>query len=100
MKKKILFLTILLTFLLVPTFVIGAYSYNYDFFKNPIYSSEGLTFKDAIYDENTYRVTNGLHPKVDKEIVLPPENLHADNHGVALAMELIPENCNFLIDIF
>lgn len=48
MKKKILFLTILLTFLLVPTFVIGAYSYNYDFFKNPIYSSEGLTFKDAI----------------------------------------------------
>lgn len=48
MKKKTLFLTILLTFLLVPTFVIGAYSYNYDFFKNPIYSSEGLTFKDAI----------------------------------------------------
>lgn len=60
MKKKILFLTILLTFLLVPTFVIGAYSYNYDFFKNPIYSSEGLTFKDAIsytemFKNDTYK---------------------------------------------
>ena len=60
MKKKLLFLTILLTFLLVPTFVIGAYSYNYDFFKNPIYSSEGLTFKDAIsytemFKNDTYK---------------------------------------------
>ncbi len=55
MKKKILFLTILLTFLLVPTFVIGAYSYNYDFFKNPIYSSEGLTFKDAIDFEEIFK---------------------------------------------
>lgn len=56
-------------------------------------------FSVAIHDENTYRATNGLHPKVDKEIVLPPDNLHADNHGVALAMELIPENCNFLIAV-
>ena len=56
-------------------------------------------FSVAIYDENTYKATNRLHPKVDKEIVLQPENLHADNHGVALAMELMPENCEYLIAI-
>ena len=53
----------------------------------------------AIYDENTYNATNSLHPKVDKQIILPAENLHADNHGVAMAMELIPENCDYLIAI-
>lgn len=53
----------------------------------------------AIYDKNTYKATEGVHPKADKEIILPPENLHADNHGVALAMRQIPENCDYLIAI-
>lgn len=75
MKKKILFLTILLTFLLVPTFVIGAYSYNYDFFKNPIYSSEGLTFKDAIgysemFKNDSYQDTKNFIGKASKFINL------------------------------
>lgn len=56
-------------------------------------------FSVAIYDENTYNATKGVHPKADKEIVLSPKNLHADNHGVALAMEQIPENCDYLIAI-
>ena len=56
-------------------------------------------FSVAIYDENTYKATNRLHPEVDKEIILSPENLHADNHGVALAMEHMPENCDYLIAI-
>lgn len=56
-------------------------------------------FSVALYDENTYKATNRLHPKVDKEIILPPENLHADNHGVAMAMKLIPENCNYMIAV-
>lgn len=56
-------------------------------------------FSVAIYDENTYKATNRLHPKVDKEIILPPENLHADNHGVALALELIPEDCDYMLAI-
>ncbi len=56
-------------------------------------------FSVAIYDENTYKATNRLHPGVDKEIILSPENLHADNHGVALAMEHMPENCDYLIAI-
>ena len=38
----------------------------------------------AIYDENTYRATAGMHPFADKEIVLWPKGLHADNHGVTL----------------
>ena len=53
----------------------------------------------AIYDENTYRVTESIHPKADKEIVLPPKDLHADNHGVALAMEQLPEHCDYLIAV-
>ncbi|MBQ8409017.1 MAG: sn-glycerol-1-phosphate dehydrogenase [Clostridia bacterium] len=53
----------------------------------------------AIYDENTYRATVGLHPKADKEIILDPKGLHADNHGVALAMEQLPEGCDYLIAV-
>lgn len=53
----------------------------------------------AIYDENTYRATSGMHPNVTKEIILDPQNLHADNHGVALAMEQIPEACDYLIAV-
>ena len=53
----------------------------------------------AIYDENTYRATSGMHPNVTKEIILDPQNLHADNHGVDLAMEQIPEACDYLIAV-
>ena len=53
----------------------------------------------AIYDENTYRVTSGAHPNADKEIILRPEGLHADNRGVALAMEQLPDNCDYLIAV-
>jgi glycerol-1-phosphate dehydrogenase [NAD(P)+] len=53
----------------------------------------------AIYDENTYRATSGMHPNVTKEIILDPKSLHADNHGVALAMEQIPEACDYLIAV-
>lgn len=53
----------------------------------------------ALYDENTYNATKGLHPKTDKEIVLPSENLHADNDGVGLALEQIPDKCDYLIAV-
>ena len=53
----------------------------------------------AIYDENTYRATVGMHPKVSKEIILCPDGLHADNHGVSLAMERLPEKCDYLIAV-
>ena len=53
----------------------------------------------AIYDENTYKATEKVRPKADKEIILSPENLHADNHGVGLAIEQLPEKCDFLIAV-
>ena len=53
----------------------------------------------AIYDENTYRATSGMHPNVTKEIILDPKSLHADNYGVALAMEQIPEACDYMIAV-
>lgn len=53
----------------------------------------------VIYDENTYKATANAHPDADIEIILPPKNLHADNHGVALASEQIPKNCDFLIAV-
>ena len=53
----------------------------------------------AIYDENTYKVTLGNHPKADKEIILNPKGLHADNEGVALAMEQLPKSCDYLIAV-
>lgn len=53
----------------------------------------------AIYDENTFKATDGKHPKANFEIILPPENLHADNHGVELAWEQIPKEVDYLIAV-
>ena len=39
----------------------------------------------VIYDENTYEALQGKRPKAKQEIILPPENLHANEHGVDLA---------------
>ena len=52
----------------------------------------------AIYDKNTYEVTKGVHPKVDKEIILDSNGLHADNYGVAAAMGQLPD-CDYLIAV-
>ena len=41
----------------------------------------------VIYDENTYEALRGKHPKGKQEIVLSPENLHANERGVELAKE-------------
>lgn len=53
----------------------------------------------AIYDENTYRATADRHPSVLKEIILPPDGLHADNRGVELALSEIPDNIDYLIAV-
>ena len=65
-----------------------------------IVSEYGLSGDSVpIYDENTYAATNGVHPTASREIILSPENLHADNHGVALAKQQLPEKCDFLIAV-
>lgn len=41
----------------------------------------------VIYDENTYAALDGKRPAAAREVILPPENLHADEHGVDAALE-------------
>ena len=55
--------------------------------------------RTAVYDENTYRATADRHPTADHEIVLSPVNLHADEHGVDLLMEKLPEDTEILIAV-
>lgn len=53
----------------------------------------------AVYDENTFEATNDRHPTVDYEVVLPQKDLHANEHGVDLLLERLPQNVDFLIAI-
>lgn len=53
----------------------------------------------AVYDENTYKATEGKHPKVDCEVILNPDNLHADEHGVELLKQKLPKETAVLIAI-
>ena len=53
----------------------------------------------AIYDENTYLATKGIHPSASYEIILTAENLHADNHGIELAEKQLPAKCDYLIAV-
>lgn len=53
----------------------------------------------AIYDENTYKATADRHPKVDFEIILPFENLHANEHGVDLLLQQLPGQAQVLLAI-
>ena len=56
-------------------------------------------FKVAVYDENTYKATADRHPVVDLEVVLDAEDLHANEHGVALLQEQLPKIVDILIAI-
>ena len=53
----------------------------------------------AVYDENTYRATEGRHPNAAWEVVLPPEGLHADEHGVALLEQRLRSGAAYLIAV-
>lgn len=53
----------------------------------------------AVYDTNTYRAVNIVHPEADYEVILPAEGLHADNHGVALLEGMLPEKLDYLLAI-
>lgn len=55
MKKKLIFFAFVLACILViPNVKVNATAYNYDFFKNAVYSSEGLAYKDTLYYENLF----------------------------------------------
>ena len=60
----------------------------------------GLTgFSVAVYDENTYAATKDRHPNARLEVVLPAEDLHADEHGVELLSKRLPKETQVLIAI-
>lgn len=53
----------------------------------------------AVYDENTYKATSDRHPMVDKELILPAKDLHANEHGVDLLLKILPNETNLIIAI-
>ena len=61
------------------------------------YGIQGYTV--AVYDENTYAATADRHPSVDFDIILDPNDLHANEHGVSLLMEKLPPCAKVLIAI-
>lgn len=61
------------------------------------YELKGYTV--AVYDENTYKATIDRHPAVNKEVVLDPTDLHANEHGVDYLMENLPKEADILIAI-
>ena len=61
------------------------------------YGMQGYTV--AVYDENTYLATADRHPKADREVVLPAKDLHANEHGVELLLEKLPEETEIVIAV-
>ena len=61
------------------------------------YGLQGYTV--AVYDENTYLATADRHPKVDREVVLPAKDLHANEHGVDLLLAELPEETEIILAI-
>ena len=53
----------------------------------------------ALYGENSYAATKGLHPRADQNIVLPAENLHADEKSTARVLELMQDDIELLIAV-
>jgi glycerol-1-phosphate dehydrogenase [NAD(P)+] len=53
----------------------------------------------AVYDENTYRATEGRHPKVAYEVILCPNDLHANEHGVQLLENELPKDAKVLVAV-
>ncbi len=60
----------------------------------------GLTgFRTVIYDENTYRATQSISIRADQQIILDPENLHANEKGVEMVMRQLSEETQVLIAV-
>ena len=58
----------------------------------------GITGKRAaVYDENTYHAKNLVRPKAEQEIVLNPENLHANELATGAVLEKLDPDVKLLI---
>lgn len=53
----------------------------------------------AVYDENTYAATQGRHPAADREIILDPRGLHADERGVEQVLSQLPGDVKILFAV-
>ena len=60
----------------------------------------GLTgFRAVICDRNTHTAPGMVFPQGDQIIILDPENLHANEHGVALVMNRLSEKADYLVAV-
>lgn len=53
----------------------------------------------VLYDQNTYRATEGMHPAAEQEIILNPENLHANEIAVAQVLEELEEKAEVILAV-
>ena len=53
----------------------------------------------AVYDSNTYNAKGLRRPPALQEIILPPENLHADERATALLLEQLEPDVDVLIAV-
>lgn len=61
------------------------------------YGIEG--FRVVIYDRNTYHAEGMVHMPADREVILDPDGLHANEKGVALLLEQLPEQAQVLVAV-
>lgn len=53
----------------------------------------------VIYDENTFRASEGSHPHADQQIVLDPTNLHANEISTAYVLSILEPDIDFIVAI-
>jgi len=53
----------------------------------------------VLYGANSYKATEGKHPRAEQELILNPEDLHADERSTAFALERIEEDVKVLIAV-
>ena len=53
----------------------------------------------AVYDENTYHIPNLTRPRAEQEIVLSPENLHANEDSTAQVLRTLAPETEVLIAV-
>ena len=56
-------------------------------------------FSVAVYDDNTYLAAKDRRPKANAEVVLPAEDLHANERAVAMLLEQLPQEADYLIAV-
>lgn len=63
-------------------------------------SDAGLTGKRAaIYDQNTYHAKNLTRPRADQEIILDPQNLHANEAATSAVLSRLDPDVKVLIAV-